>query len=857
MTEEAERDRRKGKRFLLVSALAALLLIIFFAPSLVSLNRYRNRIISVMSTAMGRPVDLSSVELRLLPRPGFVITNLTVDEDPAFGAEPILHANSVTAAIRLLGLFTGKLQISSISVDEASLNLVRNPAGAWNFDTFLRSATARTHEAALGKVPPFPYLEATNSRINLKNGLEKLPYSLVNSDLSFWQENPGDWRLRVRGQPARTDVSLDLADTGIVQLEARLYASAAARDFPQYPIHLQMEWREAQLGQLSRLVLGSDPGWRGNLTGEMQLDGTPETAQVKTRLSATGVHRAEFAPADPLDFDANCSFVYHYFGRAVENLSCDSPLGDGHIRIASEAPGNLQGKSSIQIQRIPVSAALAGLRTLRSGVNESIDARGTISGELTYDPGAAEKTATETTPAARHSGRSQPAKVHAPAPLQGSLTVDSFRLTSDRLSQPIQVAKIALEPAAEPPGQPQALISTVSVPAGGSVPLALAVRLTLNGYVVNARGPVALAWMRDFAHLAGIADVSILQDLAGDPATLDLTAHGDWLPSAQATLSNASFEQSTDVPPGDLDPGRLSGTIVFHDANWKSDALAAHVEIPQATLRLGGGAILWDPVTFSYGAVKGNATLRVPLQCDPGAECPSQLALRFAELDAGELESELLGVHPKGTVLSNLIARLTPATPSVWPRLDTTLSAAAVRLGPARLQALNASLRILPAAAEITSLDAQFLGGKIHATGKLTNGAKPGYSFAGTFEKVNGSALCQWLAAHCMGGSIQGDGKVELAGFSDRDLASSAEGTLHFDWRHGTLEEAAGEQVSREEVRFDRWTAEVAIANNRATIRQNQMQTGSRKGSFDAVLTFADPPSVTFSSPVSPQSARQ
>ena len=62
---------------------------------------------------------------------------------------------------------------------------------------------------------------ATNSRINFKNGAEKLPFSLVDTDVSFWQENPGEWRIRLRGQPARTDVSLDLADTGVVRAECK------------------------------------------------------------------------------------------------------------------------------------------------------------------------------------------------------------------------------------------------------------------------------------------------------------------------------------------------------------------------------------------------------------------------------------------------------------------------------------------------------------------------------------------------------------------------------------------------------------------------------------------------------------
>src|SRR5581483_7871885 len=154
-----------------------------------------------------------------------------------------------------------------------------------------------------------PYLEATNSRINLKKGFEKLPYSLVNADFAFWQDGEGDWRIRLRGQPSRTDVSLDLADTGVVRLEGRIRNAATLEHMP---MHLELDWREAQLGQLSRLMLGSDPGWRGDLTGQMQVDGTAESAKVKARLTAAGVHRAEFAPPDALDFDANCNFVYHH-----------------------------------------------------------------------------------------------------------------------------------------------------------------------------------------------------------------------------------------------------------------------------------------------------------------------------------------------------------------------------------------------------------------------------------------------------------------------------------------------------------------------------------------------------------------
>ena len=60
-------------------------------------SRLKSRIISSISAAVGRPVDIGSVHIRLLPRPGFDLENLVVYDDPAFGAEPMLRASEVTA----------------------------------------------------------------------------------------------------------------------------------------------------------------------------------------------------------------------------------------------------------------------------------------------------------------------------------------------------------------------------------------------------------------------------------------------------------------------------------------------------------------------------------------------------------------------------------------------------------------------------------------------------------------------------------------------------------------------------------------------------------------------------------------
>jgi len=237
MTEDVQGRKSKRRRLWPVLALLTAIAAVLIVPPMVSITRYKTRITRLMSASLNRPVHLSSVELRLLPRPGFVLNDLTVEEDPGYGAEPLMHANTVTASIRLWSLWRGRLVIDRISVDEASLNLTRDQAGRWNLDTLFRTAANSVPKGGRPDAP-LPYLEATNSRINVKNGSEKLPFSLMNTDVSFWQANPGDWRIRLRGQPARTDVNLDLGDTGVVRLEARLQRAPELR---QAPIHLDLD----------------------------------------------------------------------------------------------------------------------------------------------------------------------------------------------------------------------------------------------------------------------------------------------------------------------------------------------------------------------------------------------------------------------------------------------------------------------------------------------------------------------------------------------------------------------------------------------------------------------------------------
>jgi hypothetical protein len=388
----------------------------------------------------------------------------------------------------------------------------------------------------------------------------------------------------------------------------------------------------------------------------------------------------------------------------------------------------------------------------------------------------------------------------------------------------------------------------------------------LKGYQVGLHGQVSIARGRELAHATGIKQANALDSLAGDPLAVDLSAEGPWMPTQEAPftitppaapLSEAKpakanhpapakpAEEDAPIPAADS----LAGTVTVRNANWKADYLANHVEISEATLHVNLvgeiGDTRWDPVEFSYGPLNGTASFQVPGSCNAPEPCPSQFHIEFGDIDAATVQTAILGAHEKGTMLSDLIGRLSPSAAPVWPQLQGTVKASSLVLGPVKLKDATAELLIQVTGAEITSLNATLLGGQLHGTGTLVAGDKPAYTLEGNFEKLNPVEVGQMLGETLRGGTFDANGKIELSGYTGDDLAGSAKGTLHFEWRHG----AVGGTVPPALAHFDSWTADAAIAGGNIALGQNEVAQGSHNHAVDATVPLTDPPKVTFPTP--------
>jgi hypothetical protein len=380
------------RRLILCLSILLVVLILALIPPLISVNRYQHRIASSISASLGRPVHLDKVTLNLLPLPGFTLENFVVSEDPAFGSEPIIRAASVRATLRISSLWRRRVEFSTISFTDPSVNLVHTAAGKWNLETILIHAAhidaAPTAQKKAGPAPRFPYIEATGARINLKLDQEKTPMSLIDADFALWLPDSQQFHLRLQARPARTDTSV--SDTGTLQVEGTL---GRAPSLNQVPLDLKGEWSGVPLGEATRVLFGHDAGIRGDMTLSASTQGTIGTSTLQARLRLTDARRADFVPDHPLDVDLQCLGTAVSAFHGFDNIHCDWPPSASSGTPTLALSGNLHdirhlnsATLDIVTPGLPASTLIQWLHIATARVPDDISAEGSLTGNISYRP---------------------------------------------------------------------------------------------------------------------------------------------------------------------------------------------------------------------------------------------------------------------------------------------------------------------------------------------------------------------------------------------------------------------------------------------------------------------------------------
>ncbi len=492
------------KRVLIAACFLMVLLGVGVLPPLVSVNRFRRQIAGSISASLGRPVHMDSVTLNLLPLPSFTLQNFVVGEDPSFGSEPVIRADSVRARIRVRSLWRRRVEFARITLEDPSVNLVHLADGRWNIESILLQASrmdaAPTAQEAAGNAPRFPYIEATGARVNVKMGLEKMPVSLTEADFALWLPRPEQWRLRLEGHPARTDTAA--TDTGTLRVQGSLGKATRLKDVP---VDLTADWRGAPLGAVSWVLMGRDAGFRGEMNLYASIAGSVGENLLESRLELSGVRQAEFVPVQPLAVDLVCKAGVSRLFHQLRDVRCAWPANPDRsgLVLTGEVPEVLDPQGAIgvaKLKNVPAQGLLAALRLASPRVAPQLTAAGKVSGSFT---------------------------MAGPAPAAGSVVMSEAQLSLPDGSVFVD-GEIAAELAAD-----QLTLRPIGLKLGGPAPASLDGQVTAKGYGMHLSGtamrPILLQLAEALPQFGdGLAAALPEESDDGDLMRVDLTSWRPW-----------------------------------------------------------------------------------------------------------------------------------------------------------------------------------------------------------------------------------------------------------------------------------------------------------------------------------------
>ncbi len=124
------------KLLIVIGIIVVVVVVVLLAlPSLVDVNKYRGQIQAQLQQRLNRPVQLGQMSLGVFPI-RVEVNNVTIGDDPNFHSNvPFAQVGQLNVSAKLFPLIAGNVEVDSLELKQAKIELIRNAQGVWNFST--------------------------------------------------------------------------------------------------------------------------------------------------------------------------------------------------------------------------------------------------------------------------------------------------------------------------------------------------------------------------------------------------------------------------------------------------------------------------------------------------------------------------------------------------------------------------------------------------------------------------------------------------------------------------------------------------------------------------------------------------
>ena len=754
---------RISRRALWIWLALGVVLVALFLPPFINVNRYRNRVASAIGNALGREVTASNIELTILPRPGIVLSSFVVADDPSYGSEPMLRAETVTAYLRLSSLWRGRLEIGTLALENPSLNLVRRTDGHWNLEELVQrtsqvpsAPTARTKPESR---PRFPYVKATAGRINFKLGQVKKSFAFSDADFALWLESENEWGVRLEARPVRSDVPV--SDTGTLKMEGSFQQ---APTLGNTPVNLKIDFNKGQLGQITTLIYGRDRGWRGGVAANAAFTGTPSSLTVTADAQVDDFRRYDIALGQALRLSVHCTGTYSSPDGSLRDIQCQSPVRPGALTVRGSAMG-WAGEAydlGISAEQIPLDRIVALARHTKKDLPDDLTATGITDAAFSVHKAAGAN------PVWAGGGRTSQFALQSKV-LKQDLELGEVEYTipealdKSRARHPRRGDKLQNPgPAASPL---RVVVKSFPMPLGAASPATAGGYFDLQRYSITVNGDAELTRLMSIATAMGIGAPAI--GLAG-AGQIDLEIAGAWTGFA---------------------PPASSGRLQLRNATAELQGVREPLEVASAAAVLANQSVNITSFTAEFKdgpTISGSASF--PLHCGTPENCVLRFDVHAPEIALARL-NQLLNPAYQSQPWYHLLT-IGQRDDNVFLKFQARGRIVAGRAILGDLVATNFVTMVEMNAGSLSLKDirADLLGGHHIGNWDADFTAKPPKYFgAGAVSKLAVPQAVTLMHDNWASGSFDAQYTVGMAGLEPAALRDSATGTIIFKWSGGSL----------------------------------------------------------------------
>lgn len=271
---------RRNTRLILAIVGTLVLALIFLAPALIRVDRYRPQVISYLQEETGKQVEIGRLALSIFPI-SVRIDNFGVRNPPIFPPGYIVQVTRIDAQLSLNALLHRQIVITSLVLEEPVLYLTSDPDGPWNFEN--PQAKIDQNTIHLGVI----------SKVQIKRG-GLIASNLLPSDAAgpiFFEAHDINGQLdhvNLLGIINPSSSSMD----GQGQLNVGLMRFGSI-EIKNLDSKLRLQARRSYFTGVKAEIYG------GDAAGDLSFDLSGRNASFKTEVRLTGVNMSQLMAAFP------------------------------------------------------------------------------------------------------------------------------------------------------------------------------------------------------------------------------------------------------------------------------------------------------------------------------------------------------------------------------------------------------------------------------------------------------------------------------------------------------------------------------------------------------------------------------